>query len=688
MPVILIWNIAALPWIAPVARWVSEFDVAGRLLEKWLKRQLATAERIDRLTASFPVFRFYNMAVCAEISRLQFNAIAPAPDSQFDAQMRRVGAAWNLPDVVSRRITEGLLISNVIGIIETITREIIDSIDRLATPRASMFDPDNARVTDLFGLAALLFNTVANNRAGILAAGQGLANGLRLSPGTSERSPAASVSVAGSGTPPDMATSVLAMARDFAAQAETVLQYIAAGLLILPAIGGLVLAMGQDVVLVLRQKVLDFIISKEQAIHRWRRSFYERLYRALHGWLDGTVLFMLAVRDVAFDHVRYGVEFGLAYIDALADGIQVFARQLQGLWAGVGSLISAMVDYLDRVMQVDIGEVLHRAMVLFERIIDFIGDNLSNDPDKAPRYRPPAQMVVSIGDFATGTGTGATARDQLATAGSTLQASFQQANMFSVAANMWLGSTASGMFLPGMAAGTIRLTQMLRTPMAPVRAQPTLTFDPGTVPDLTARIVEPARAGLISAVDGLGASLQTGIGNIAGGFGALADDMAMHAEQSALDAVRLGSLGHYHRIVEGSEALVGRAFPDMPAATPTGLEAVGRAYGLWLAGAFEILGGLMGGFLSMLVDEWRARIDSNSDATFEATPTSPRKLLARARLGVVRVPELRIVMNGPDTDQAAANDVADAFKRAVGDMYMTGIRRLDDYRARAASTAI
>lgn len=683
MPIILTWNLAALPWLGSFGRWMSDFDVAGRMLGRWLDKQLEQAERIDRATSSFPVFRFYNMALCAEITRLQFGSIVASPDSQFSNQMARVGQAWNIPDYVGRRVTEARLIGNTIGVVETLAAAIVDSIDRMATPRPEMFEPDNARFMDLPGLAVLLFNTVGSNRRGIYAAGQGLATGLGIEP-----QPDASNDSAPTVPETDFATTILAAARDFSARADELLQYVAGALLIVPAVGGLILAMAQDVVLVLRFAVLEFVEDIEHRALVMRRDFLVDFYRQLNAYADGTILFMLAIRDVALDYLRFGAQFGVAYLDAVADGVRSFAVQLEFFWTGVGGLIASVVGYLDRVMAVDIGEVIHNALVLFERIIDFIGDEMWEDSDNAPRYHAPERFAVTIGEFATGAGNGATARTQLADAGSIMARSLRGSHGVSHRVLMGIGSSISGIHLPALAAGVVRVTDILRTPMAAARTQPTLIYSPGTVPDIAGIVIEPLRSGLTTAVSNIGTSLNTEVTGLFTAFGTLADGVATSSANSALAAMRLGSLERFNTIVAGSEAIVTRAFPDMPPPEPTGLEAVAEAYALWLSGAFEMIGSLLGGYLTMMMEQWHNRIDANEDATFEATPTSPRKLLERARLGTVRVPELRIVMTTAQTTSAAANDVADAFQRAVGDAYVAGGRRLDQLRTLSASVAI
>ena len=94
MPIIFIWNVLAIPSIPTFNRMLSGIRTAGELIEKWLRRQLETAEKLDRKTAGFPIFRFYNMALVAQVAAHQRGAITPAVDTTMGAQMERVGRAW------------------------------------------------------------------------------------------------------------------------------------------------------------------------------------------------------------------------------------------------------------------------------------------------------------------------------------------------------------------------------------------------------------------------------------------------------------------------------------------------------------------------------------------------------------------------------------------------------------------
>lgn len=694
MPVILLWNAAAAPFAALHKRLLGDLGFSATLVGRFLGKQLSQAEKIDRQTAGFPVFRYYDGALVAEIGSLQRGVIVPAFDMTMTGQMERVGRAWNIPEHFDRRLREATLISGLFDMVATITESVLASIDRWASPRAEQFDPANARVTDLPGVAVLLFNRVARNGPGILAAGQALRAGIDASAPPADPAEAA-LGVASSqaaSTSHSMASSLEQTIAGFTQWAEELLRMVTAALMVIPALGALVIEMGRDILQRLRLRVLEECEAIEASVLDWRQAFFAGFYRAVNGYVGGTMLFMLALRDHVLDQLRYYTALAQAWVTALTDGLLDFGGAFGRFWNGVADLIQAVVGYFDAIMRIDIGDVLHNAFVLFHRIIEFVGDEWWDDPDDAPRYQAPPYYPVALGDFFTSTGSGATARSELGRAGSTLQASLRGANMISAALNLGLGSWVSDIHLGALAGGVIRLTAELdRHRPGPAAIAPSLAPF-AAAPDIDAEFIVPARAAVLGMTATWASAAYDGVGNALHAVETFADEVADAAHLAARRALRLGSVEHYRRIVAQSEDFVRRAFPDTPSSA-TGFEAVAEAFSLWLAGSFEMLGTILNGYVAFMVERWRGEIDANEDLAFEADttpegmPTSPRKLLERARLGRVRMPEMRIELPHGRTDRDAATAIALAFSRAVRDAYAAGQRQLDELRAAAPAAA-
>lgn len=688
MPIILLWNAAAAPFAGLHRRLLNDLGLSGGLIAKFLGRQRSQAEKIERLTAGFPVFRFYDGAVVAEIGSLQRGVIVPAFDMTMAGQMEAVGRAWDIPEHYDRRLEEAKLLPRLLDVFVTLTAGILASIDRWAAPLPGHFDPANARITDIPGIGILLFNRVGANRAGILAAGQALRTGIDASAPPAEPADAvtsAAAARAASGADA-VASSIEQTIAGFTAQAEEILRILTAALMAIPALGALAIEMAGDILLRLRIRVIEECEAIEAAVLDWRQDFYASFYRGANGFVDGTMLFMLALRDHVLDQLRYYTVFARAWITALSDGLIDFGTGFGRFWNGVADLTRALLGYFDTVMRIDIGDVLHNAFILFHRIVEFIGDEWWDEPDDAPRYAAPAHYAVALGDFFTSTGSGVTARADLGRAGATLQASLAGANMISAGLNLALGSWISDIHLGALAGGVIRLTREIDTRRpGPVGAAPVLApFGPA--PDIDAELIVPARSAVLAMTTSWASAVYDGVGNAFASVETFANEVADAAHLSARRALRLGSVDHYRRIVAQAEDFVRRAFPDTPSSA-TGLEAVAEAFSLWLVGSFELLGSILNGYIAFLVERWREELDANEDLAFEATPTSPRKLLEHAQLGRVRVPVMRIVIGGAATDSTAANDIAVTFQGAVRDAYATGQRRLVELREAAPAAA-
>lgn len=687
MPIILIWNAAIGPFEGIAERLLKEIGVAGGSLGKFLAKQISQGEKIERQTAGFPIFRFYNGAISAEIGSLQHGILTPAPDMTMRGQMERVGRAWNIPQYVSNRYDEAVLIHRLVDVFVNLSGGIVASIDRWAEPKPEQFDPDNARVGDLPGLAALLFNTVARNRAGILAAGKALHEGLQ--PPSSADEPGDALVNQAEQAAQEEATPEQSLERQisgFADTADEVTRMLAAALMVIPAIGGLFLEIAGDALQRFRLTALDHFESIERELWAWRRDFLGSFYRGLHGFVDGALLVMLAVRDHMLGQLRYFTLFAQSYIAAFTQGLVDFIPRFEAFWNHVADLLEASIVFIDQVMGIDIGHVLHHAYKIFESLIGFLGDHTYGILDDAPEYEAPAYERVSLGDFFTSEGSGARARTRLGNAAETLLETIRGGDPFSVGLYLAMGTRITGIHLGGLAGGVIALLQKLDEHRpGPVPSQGNAPVIP-TLPNLDAEFIEPARIAVLGFTAQAAAQAQVSVGNTLHGVETFANGIAQNLHRQAIRSRRLGSLDQYQSLVSEAEDFVRRAFPDTPSSA-TGLEAVAEAFSLWLSGSFEMLGSIIDGYLSFLLEMWSSEIDANEDLTFEATPTSPRKLLARAQLGRVRVPEMRIIVNADTVSREAANDIAQSFRSAVRTAYSDGHALLESRRPPAASQA-
>lgn len=681
MPIFLLWNALALPHVKGLKRLLNDLGVAGALIQGWLRKRTGEAERIERATSGFPIFRFYNEAVTARIDSLQRFAISSERHPGFGASMRAIGDAWRIDRVFANRVREARLIGRLMDVVVGITQSALDSIVRWENPRAELFNPANARFSDLFGLGALTFRALGSGRNTLEAAGRRIHAALNRprAATTASGTTAGDITAEGSGGAAVAAGVPLAMRLD------EFVRYLAAGLLVVPAVCALVADLGRDLLLWLRVQLIEQLFSVEQRVFDFRQGLLAGIWNGLRAFSATAVEFLLIARDYALGHIRHWARFGVAYLDSITTGVVAFTDQLGTFWNGVHGLVMAMMSLTDRVMSIEIGNVIHHLLKVIANTNDLIGFwfNLDLQPDV--EYEPPAWFPLTIADLVLNEGNGPLARDHLARALHALATTVE--NFTGSGFVLDQVRERAGIDVRALIGGVRGLLRALNTTPQQAQAQPVLVFSEADEPNLVVEIIHPLRTGFSRAVTDLMNGARLGIEGVTVGLLQLLDGTAAQFAAAATNAARLGSLGHYREIVAGSEALVARAFPTGPAAAPTGFEGIARAFSLWLVGAFDSIGAIMGRYLGFVLDEWQRHLADNADTPVEVTPTSPLILLERARLGRVHLPELRIIAGGRPTDRELATLVAQRFRAAVSDAYVAGERSLGGLREAALPAA-
>jgi hypothetical protein len=699
MPIILIWNELAAPRERQFKRWLTELSVAAGLLKSWLSKRLSEGERIERETRGFPIFQFFNQALTARIAPFQHGVLVTEPRSGLRGNMEAVANAWRLGDEWSLRAREARLINELMGVLVDITQAARDSVERYSTPSASMFNPNTAQVSDLFGLGALTFRSLGEGRAGLWEAAQRIERAMRpelpanpvaagaisMSAGIAGRigGPIAEARVyawthglfSGSGAVEGPATLPLAMGLD------EILRYIAGAILIIPALSALVMEMGQDLLLWVRQTVIEELFSIEQWVFEFRQNLLTGLSSGLNAFSQTAAQFLVMARDYALAHLSHWARFSVAYVEGLMNGIGAFTDQLGAFWNGVNDLIQALMSYTQRLMDIQLGAVVHNVLVLIADAIDWLDTNFYPATESPPDYDAPNQFPVTIGELVLNEGGGVRARNELTTATARFGEALRGAQ--GLGPYQAVGSHFMGMNLFGLVPAVAQLLPRLaRAPLA-ARPQPVLRYTAATEPDLVAAIITPLRQGfthsLTEITDGAGRTIE----GITGGLTNMLDGVAADFSAAATDAVRLGSFRNVRRIIASAEGLVQRVFPDMAPSSTTGLERTAQVFAVWLQGHFNAVGAVIGGYLGFLLDQWRQHLEANEDTSVAVTPTSPRILLERARLGRVHLEEMRIVARPQATDGDLARRVAEGFRAAVRDAYVRGEARLGEFRATA-----
>jgi hypothetical protein len=671
MPIILIWNAAALPFERQFRRWLKEMELYAGGIGSFLGKRKKEGDRIDNATAGFPVFRFYNLSLTARVTSAQSGALLTEPIPTLGDHFRNIGEDWRVDREIANRAREAQLIGRLFGALEQMVSGVLASIQRFERPSAAMFDPRGGQASDLFGLAALAFNALSMGRKGILHRAERIAEALRRPAEKAESGSALPAETAGAAAG-ETAALPLAM------QMDNWLRYVGGALLILPAAGALLIHMGEDLVAWLRRFVIDLFERHERTIVDLRQTMFAQVRDGLRDLSAVSVgLFGMAANYVS-DLIRHWVGFGRGYISGVATGVANFSREFGQFWGGVHKMVMELIRYGAAVMSLDLTQVVHQVLWIIKEAIEFIDTNYYPIGESPTMYTPPGSPIrVNLGELALAEGGGATARDELGRALALLEQARIGADQMGMAINVGVAGWFTDINIPGLLGGVRRLLPRLGVRPGSAAAQPILRYSTAAEPDLAALIVEPMRARFETALGTVSTRIENGVEGIVTSTVTLLGGAAVTFTAAALIAANLGNEPRWQQIVANADQMAARAFPGMPEARPTGLEAVGRTFGLWLQANFDTLGAILGGYLRFVLDEWMSHLDANADTPVEVDATSPKKLLQRAQLGRVHMTRLRIAVPANLPDRALADHVAARFRGEVGRAYARGQSRFE-----------
>ena len=678
MPIIILWNLTVAGSLPQFRRWFDSFERSSFLLERWFERRMRYAEDLDRTTMRFPVFRFYNEAVTARLVDSQKGLLLTEPVPSVGSHLERALGQWNVPARVRRSRRESRLLPELFRVLEEITAGVKSSIDRFETPFPEMFDPRRRSARDLPGLALLAYKAFATSGEQTLGAARNVKRAL-----TGPVPAPPEVALPGAPPAPTFMDEPRAMLAPYEARIDELTRYVVAGILIVPALAGLIGTMGNDALLFVRWTALEFFERMERKAFAFRRRVLMVFVRDVPSYARQGLLLLEVAREWAIGHLRFYARVGIEYMRSLIGGVTTFAEQLADYWSKVTGVIRKVLAYGQAIIDMDVGPVLHKALVAIKDAIETIADLLYADDDDPPQmYTPPPVFAVTVRELILNEGAGTRAHRELLVGGELLRRAWNNSSITRRVIGGVAVETFAGYNIPGLIRGVIGLGALSVLPRrdydALAAAQPTLTFDTSTLPDLNARIIEPFARDLTAAVEGGIGGVSTAIGGVVGSVVTLLDGTAETFDRAAVEASWLGSRNLLNELVGDVDGLMVSLFPEQPAGPePTGLQPLAGAYAQWLVqGGFDTIGGVMAGFLSFVLDEWATHLAENRDTPVEITETSPRKLRERAVLGRVHTRELRIVARGQEVGRPLAARLAERFRGAVQEAYAEGQERL------------
>ncbi|MES2055449.1 MAG: hypothetical protein V4564_05860 [Pseudomonadota bacterium] len=674
MPIIILWAEAMAPHASDVLRWLKNMDRSTFLLDRWLEKRVPAAQRMEEATAAFPIFNYYNTALTARVADMQFGSLLTVPVDSIGTHVERALDEWNLPRDISQQARSAGLPGEVFRVVEGMVDGVLGSLDRFMTPNAQMFEPKGHTASDIIGMAALVWRTIGANRTGIYSAAARLAQGL----GAPANDNGGTMRSAGDGKPAGEPGLPLAF------QIDELSRYVVAGLLVIPAVSRLLGIIGKDALTLAKYKALAKFEEWETKAWAYRKALLGSFLNGMSAITETSLQLLLQIGGGITGIIDAFVAIGVEYLRGLTAGVVSLADQIRSFWSGVIALINQVAGFVASIAAVDIGEVIHNALVTIQEVIAWFADEFYDKDHRPAAYTAPAQFAVTIGELVLNEGPGAEANNQINIAAARL--GFAVHHAMGTWAILYKGALfkAKDIHIDNVVTGLEMLAKALALPRDPGRAQPVLKVDLSTAPDLVAAVVRPLRIGLIDAVGKVGTAADGAVGDVFGSAQKRLNETADAFHKEAQDSAAFGPKGLVMRMVGDTDALLKSLFgTQSPEARKTGLEAVALAFSAWMQGGFDTIANMASGYIRFMLDEWTEQIAKNEDLPLQVMPTSPKKLLQRAELGRVHLPRLRIVASGNPIDRELAERVAAAFRDEVEAAYRTGAERLSRLAAAA-----
>ncbi len=669
MPIILIWNMIAGPSAPLVKRLLNEMNVASLSLEAGLKRRFDDAETAERLTSAFPVFRFTDEALSAFVSRSQFGLALTAPQTGWGERMARLGVYWNIPKEIGLRVRETELLPGLLGVMRKAVAAIRGSVEKFEKPDARMFARGAVSAVDLLGMGAMTFRALGTKtgREEILA-----------------RFTTVKKSVDQAGSAGQGVTLSVPSDLPLVDQLDEFARYITGAIILVPAITALAIDLLPTVAKALRHQFIEKMIGIESQVFDIRAMLFAKLSHSMAAYAQAAVGFADVMRNYLLDQLDTWVKFNTAYMLGLYRGVSGFVTQLSTFFDQVRVLAAAIVDFGHRILAIDLSDLIHKTLVALQYLCDMAIHMVYDKDDKPARYVAPSAFPVKVGDMVLGTGGGATARSELSKGTGRLLDLLKGSFTLLLLGN--LGAGYKGVNLEGVLKGLDKLGPVLNTKVLPQQDQPAPTLSTTLPADLIKLIIEPAEKGVNTIVTNLGNAANALVHETTGGLTNMLQSVATAFDDAGDKAARLGLGWAFGRIASDADDIAAKTFPlEAVAKAPPAMGAIAAHFAAAISGGFRAMEGVIGGFLGFVIEEWTAHLAANADTPVEVNAASPRKLIARARLGRVHLPQMVMHLPGQPLTEATANLVARRFATEVRAAYARGQSRLSGFQATAAA---
>jgi len=621
---------------APMMMRAKTMSEALARLGQWLDVRLHQVRAMEVATRAFPVIRFYNGAVTLWIDPSQHRLLSPdvaAPDlgesfreggRRFLRGLRRVGDA----------VEEELALPRLAGTFSSMLDTILAAMERYPVPTPSMFDIRVPRsISDLFGQGALFFRAFTSSLDQVNSfASEG--HQLYQSLGSSSGSGAESAPT------------------DWPALMAEGIRWITGAALLIPIASMLLVSTLRSAILILKTELVRQFQLIEAEIFALRRDVIDFFYTTLGGFGPLAFDFLLATQLVVMQNVDYYFRFAALYMRNLLWGVRFFAEQLSEFLRFFTVIIEAVRSTLEAILNFDLMPIFLAALGIPPLLMRALPS-------------PPRLTIDDLISMWLGLGV-VVAREAL--------------NAFLFAIEHSPAMYTLGLFtsIQERVRALRRLLNITLT-ARPFTPETAMSLPLAGFPDIYAAFFGAGAPNFAAALSNASAQLQSDINGLftSGRDFLLATSRAF--SRAAGQAARLGSPAQYALMTERAEQLSSSVMSpvsdELRARMAERSDVLANSFDRFVAGgAFDVIGAALPLYVEQMSRYWTEQTEAQVS---RVNPTSPHILARRAGLRRVRFPRLLIHAPGRALDADLIARVAERFKGAIENAYVTGLAQAE-----------